>query len=364
MPLKPPYSYDLKTYRTPVFRTAIAMLDKDYDVTDDLGPLVEMHGVEAFLYFLQVNGLASIFHTHFSLIKNQIQDSDVLLDSLKTKSKTDAVRYLTQTSTLALMDKSFRAAGINYKVFKGAATRERVYPEPWIRPSADVDVLVAKDDKEKAIQVLVKAGMRYRPNAEVLSHEATLTYLKAAVDLHWDIMRPGRTRVDMTDALLSGVGDNRLMEPTKNLFVLLVQPAINKYVCSPEATLVKYLDLHLSLKSADFDPLELAHLLSTAGLKTAAWSTLFMLELLTHRQQAPELSQSLAPGRIQRNYIQHWVSQDLATRFYLNRMLMRAGLGLSLHDGALDAARATLQLLRFKLRDRSNVDRLAKLGNE
>lgn len=68
---------------------------------------------------------------------------------------------------------------------KGAVLRE-YYPEPWMRTSCDIDILVKKEDLQAAIDKLVQGGFQYE---ETQIHDAHL-YSESGVhlELHFDLM--------------------------------------------------------------------------------------------------------------------------------------------------------------------------------
>jgi hypothetical protein len=355
MPSEGMAHYDLHSYRAPVFRATLSILEKKTFSGTELSNLIEQHGRERFVSFLAQNSLASIFYAHLTDNPDQLREEQAIKEALRLQSLADAAKYLSQKSTLIKTHKVFEAANINYAVFKGAHVRESAYEHAWLRTTADIDVLVTKEDREGAIEALKHSGMQYHPNLEVLSHEATLTNHDTSVDLHWHIMRPGRTRIDMTENLLEGAElcpDYKGMSPTATLFVLLTHPAINKYVCSPDASLIKIIDLCLWLKREDIDYNQLYVLINTAGLKTAAWSTLLLICLMTGEPQQKNLLKKLQPNYLQRKYIQFWVSKDLPTRFYNHRWLMRTAFSLSLHDNVADMIRAVSQLVGYRVKSK------------
>ena len=313
-----PTHFDLFGYRAPAFRAALEILEKDSWPSTEVSELIGRHGLESFISFLTQNGLANVFYERLSKHSGDSKDEQHIKDALRPFALRDAARYLSQKGTLKKIHTAFEAAGIKYAVFKGAHVRESAYAEAWLRPTQDIDVLVEGKDKAAAIEALREAGMAYHPNPEVLSHEVTLSNADTSVDLHWHIMRPGRTRVDMTEYLLrEQVFDNGYwgMNPTATMFVLLTHPAINKYVCSPDAALIKLIDLCLWMKRPDIDQDELLSLINRAGLRTAAWSTLLLVKLMTNDQRYQALYEQLQPGYLQSRYIKSWISRDLPTRY-------------------------------------------------
>ena len=350
-----PTHFDLFGYRAPAFRAALEILEKDSWPSTEVSKLVGQHGLENFISFLTQHGLANIFYEGIPKHNGESKDEQDIKDALRPHALSDAARYLSQRGTLRKIHMAFEAAGIKYAVFKGAHVRESTYAEAWLRPTQDIDVLVEGKDKAAAIEALREAGMAYHPNPEVLSHEVTLSNADTSVDLHWHIMRPGRTRVDMTEYLLSDpvLADGyRGMNPTATMFVLLTHPAINKYVCSPDAALIKLIDLCLWMRRPDIDQDELPSLINRAGLRTAAWSTLLLVKLMTNDQRYQALYEQLQPGYLQGSYIKYWVSRDLPTRYYDHRYLMRTAFSLSLHDKLTDIIRAVGLLAGYRIESR------------
>lgn len=89
---------------------------------------------------------------------------------------------------------------IPYMPLKGSVIRD-LYPEPWLRTSCDIDILVSKDDLSKAIDALVdKAG--YKTDRKQQYHDVSL-YSPAGVhlELHFHI----KEEMDNIDGLLTMV---------------------------------------------------------------------------------------------------------------------------------------------------------------
>ena len=110
--------------------------------------------------------------------------------------------YLIHRDRLTLIREILEDANIPHAVYKGAHTREQLYEEPALRTAADIDVLVPDEKKMAVIKAFRKRDFSLYPLAETISHEVSLVKGKTSVDLHWDILRPGRTRVPMAESLL------------------------------------------------------------------------------------------------------------------------------------------------------------------
>jgi hypothetical protein len=90
--------------------------------------------------------------------------------------------------------------GISFIPLKGSVIRA-YYPEPWMRMSCDIDVLVHEEDLKRAIEVLVRT-LGYRADERVGYHDVSL-YSKSGVhlELHFHI----RENMEKVDGLLADV---------------------------------------------------------------------------------------------------------------------------------------------------------------
>jgi len=229
---------------------------------------------------------------------------------------------------------------------KGAHLREWVYSDPALRASVDVDVLISPIDRMKAIKALLDCGFTLEANAEIVSHEATLSRAGVHIDLHWDIMRPGRTRVPLCAEFLSRrVQRNGLwtLSDTDAVFLMLVHPAFTKYVCSPLMTLNRALDFVLLVQSQVVDWDGVIDLLEKTGTKTAAWAVLTWFVMVSpphiHDLVRPVIAR-IEPGSVRKRYLTYWLVKNLPTRFFEHPSLIKFGFTLPLHDTLPDVWRA------------------------
>ena len=66
------------------------------------------------------------------------------------------------------------------------------------------------------------------------------------------------------------------------LFILLLHPAFNKYICSKDAILVRLVDLHKFLNLFQIKWNIIIDLIQKGAVNTAAWSTLYWLSRFTN----------------------------------------------------------------------------------
>ncbi len=305
---------------------------------------LEGHGEDPFVEFLGRQGLAPAWH---ELIADNTEDPLISSQSrqvLRQEAIRAAQIYMAQKKALVEIGEILDRENLPHLFFKGSHLREIFGSRPATRTACDLDLLVDPGDRVAAMRALVAAGYRLEISATSVSHEASLTRGLVTVDIHWDILRPGRTRQPMTPALLKArkrYGDHWGPTPEHSLFLMLVHPVITKYATSPLSTINRLVDLLLGLESADVDWRTLEAILADSGLKTAAWIMLEWLRLTTGMEY-PRLQGALAPGLLRRRYLNRWLMADLSTRLGHHHNLIRVGFTLPAHDRASDALRATL----------------------
>lgn len=253
-----------------------------------------------------------------------------------------AAQAMAQSRPLADALAALEAAGIASFVFKGAMTRAAFYPDPGLRPATDIDLLVAPQARPRAIAALRDAG--FAPQGEASAHEATFARDGVDLDLHWDVLRPGRLRGAVAEAML----ERRrrlagLWAPAREdvAFLALVHPAFAKHVNSPHAGLIAIVDwrCQLALDAPDWDLL--ARRLDAAGAKAAAWSVARFYAASAPAAAAPaDFLARLAPGALRRLCLSRAFDAEAPTRLLGAPFALRAGLTLALHDRPADALRA------------------------
>ena len=296
-------------------------------------------GEPNFQDFLLEQGLAPLWDAAIGPHQVGLPLSTGLVERLRQARRRVAGHYLIQRERLCQIRDTLDRAGISHVTFKGADTRERYYEDPALRPAADIDILVAPQDRIAAIKALRRQGFAFHADPKNISHEASLVKKSTAIDLHWDIMRPGRTRVPMVASLLAtrlDCGRHWGISDEGNLFVMLVHPVFTKYATAPQASLVRLLDLVylLGTRAPDWD--RVCSWLAATGLKTGGWISLSWLHLLTGIEAEQAVRRRLQPGRLRVRYLQHWLEQNWPGRLLDHPLLVRAGFTLAAHDRPAD----------------------------
>jgi len=88
------------------------------------------------------------------------------------------------------------AAGVAPLLFKGAALAHTCYPESWLRPRVDTDLMIRDRDREIAADVFERRGFvrATRPTGSHVTHQCTYSSTSHGVrtqfDIHWKIADP------------------------------------------------------------------------------------------------------------------------------------------------------------------------------
>jgi hypothetical protein len=342
-----------KTY--PLHKVALAPLlplATEEDLKQSTTAAVAL-GEDTFTAFLHQQGLAPLWDERIEQYDSEPPLSTETCNALHQARLMGTGEYLIQRHILAQVKEILDEAKLPHAVFKGSHTRERYYNTPSLRPAVDIDVLVHFNDKMEVINVFESKGFEFYGVPENISHEACLTKRKTTIDLHWDIFRPGRTRKPMASTLLDtrkDFGSHWGMSDEATLFMMLVHPVFAKYTTTPQAALVRLLDLVYMLEKEELHWPQVIIWLEQAGVKTCGWITLTWLEMLTGYKVGNAITDSLKPGKRRRRYLRQWLDSDRSTRLLSKPLLVQLGFTLPAHDKASDAIRALWQAQRGRKR--------------
>lgn len=338
--------------RTPhvweLHRRALSLFHAHPLGSDRQSTLQWLRGAEsaARLDFLVHHGLAAWWADRLTVGSAVNDIPDGVSDALVLARRSAGALYLVQSAALSQLAAALERENVGYAVLKGVATREEAYPSPAIRTAGDIDLLVSPGALAAATQCITQLG--YVAQATDSAHEITFSRGQVDIDLHWDILRPGRTRRPLVGSLLAqrvrGAKFWRLSD-TDTVFMMLVHPAITKYVCSRHMGLNRVLDFLLFTQTRTIHWADVAQRLDEAGLETAAWCTLRWIQLLVPDATVSPVSfmAAIQPGKLRTAYLNYWIDHDLPGRL-LDRAnwLIQAAFTLPMHDTFADARQAFL----------------------
>ena len=304
-----------------------------------------LDGGPGFLDFVLAQDLGPLWHHRLQAAGLLERLPPATVEALRTARQVAAAGYLAHRWALAQVDELFSAQGIAYVVMKGVHVRECIYPDPALRSASDIDILIAPHDRRRAAQMLMDNGFTAQVLPKNISFEASFRKGPVDIDLHWSMLREGRTRIDLTAGFLArrqqthGVWG---LSDSDAVFMMLTHPAFGKYVCSPNMGLGRVADFMQWIQHKPVDWPAVRALLDAAGLKTAAWTMLGWFGMLGQ----PDVDRmmgawrdSLRPGPVRAAYLQRWLHHDLPTRWWPRERLLQLAFTLYLHDHPADMLR-------------------------
>ena len=321
-------------------------------------PLPDTIQEDTFVDFLIEQGLAGLWKDHLDQQATHLFTPENY-QRLRSTTLAQTSLYLAQTHCIQTIDRLFTAEQVDHVVFKGANYRDLLYSKPHLRYACDIDILIRPADKQKTMQLLQTAGFTPDFKAANLSHEASFNRSDGSIDLHWDIMRPGRTRIPLTGDIISQRQRHKdHWGPTAeySVFLLLVHPVFTKYATASQSTLNRLVDLLLFIDTQNVDWPKVLDILDKTGTKTAAWIMCHWLQLLTGRTPNDAFFSRITPPALKKRYLNWWITTNAPERFKKHPAIIQLGLTLAAHDRPTDAIRAGLTAVagRYKHRRMRN----------
>lgn len=142
----------------------------------------------------QRHGISPLLYYNLSSVENDTLVPDKAMKTLRGRYYATLARNMRLYDELHKVLESYRDAGINVIVLKGAALAENVYQDIGLRSFEDIDILVREDDLQKAKKVILAEGYTLNesisPEAFSEKYGCDLHYVKdIIIEIHWDIVR-------------------------------------------------------------------------------------------------------------------------------------------------------------------------------
>lgn len=140
-----------------------------------------------------------------ALIKNGLIENGEIKSQFQNQIVMAVYRYENLNYELGRICKILEETEIPFIPLKGSVIR-KFYPEPWMRTSCDIDILVHEEDLERAVAVLKEnLGYTYE-RKEKGSHDMQI-YSPSGVhlELHYTLLEEGR--LSKADKILSYIWD-------------------------------------------------------------------------------------------------------------------------------------------------------------
>ncbi|MBO5461968.1 MAG: nucleotidyltransferase family protein [Clostridia bacterium] len=137
-----------------------------------------------------LHDMAHIIST--TLDKYELLPEGEIAEKFREQELTAIYRYERLNFEYRKICETLENAEINFIPLKGAVLRE-LYPEPWMRTSCDIDILVRRDDLKKAESVLERE-LQYTKEY-VGTHDITLRSVNGvSTELHYDLVEDNRAK--------------------------------------------------------------------------------------------------------------------------------------------------------------------------
>jgi hypothetical protein len=148
--------------------------------------------------------------TAHALLKSGLLPQNDVSDKFQRKLFQAVHRFEKMDYELKRICKTLEEAGIDHVPLKGAVVRE-YYPEPWMRSSCDIDILIHETDLDTAERALTEK-LNYKKKVMVKYHDISLFSPSGVhLELHYSI----REHFDGMDSVLGTVWNHVSLCPDK-----------------------------------------------------------------------------------------------------------------------------------------------------
>ena len=187
-------------------------------------------------------------------------------DSVKQLCMNDMFLFAQRDLALEKICDCFEKSGIKYVLLKGSVLRD-LYPDPWMRTSCDVDVLIEENDLDRAVRELRdKVGFEYKYR---LYHDVSMTLSDVSLELHFSL----KEDVEGIDRILSEAWDHAALKSGSEQYVFSPEFQIFHVIAHMSYHFIRsgfgirsYLDLWLLKHRTRFDENSVRDMCERAGI--------------------------------------------------------------------------------------------------
>lgn len=231
----------------------------------------------------------------YSLDKSGLLDDSEISQSFKKQVYLSIYRQQLLDHETEKICSVLESEGIDHLALKGARMRS-LYPQPWMRTSCDIDILIKEGDLEKAIDSLVEK-LKYS-KGKMNYHDISL-FSESGVhlELHFNI----RENMKTIDPTLDKVWENScLTEGTKHryeqsteFFIFHNVAHMSYHFTHGGCGIRPFIDLYLIKNKLSFNEDNLRILLHECGLERFYESILELSEVWLGEQEHTEITNQM-----------------------------------------------------------------------
>jgi len=200
------------------------------------------------------------------------------------------VKWQQQEAEFLKITELFEKNAIRYIPLKGAVLRQ-FYPEPWMRTSCDIDILVQENELNRAVKLL-KEQLHYQLNKKT-EHDIMLVAPSGVqFELHYDFSEkevPVK-KIWETSVLAKGMYQYELLP---EWFLLYHFAHMAKHFVLGGCGIRSFIDLWFIRKHMSFNEEKLAQLLADCNLKKFSESIFKLLDAWIYDTSLTEIQEQL-----------------------------------------------------------------------
>ncbi len=213
----------------------------------------------------------------YAIEKNRIPlEQTELTKKLKKRHPIAVVRYEATNQTFCRVCEFFEAEHIQFIPLKGSVIRE-FYPEPWMRTSCDIDILVHEEDLGRAVKLLQEKYSFQSDNKRDFHDVSLFSENGTHLELHFNIME----NMKDVDTVLGKVwqyakpcsAGSYKYELDNEFLIYHILAHMSYHILNGGSGIRSFIDLYLLEKNLQYDEKTLCDICREGGLlafKTAA----------------------------------------------------------------------------------------------
>jgi len=275
-------------------------------------------------------------------------------------------------SRLTSILEAFESAGVPVIVLKGIHLSEDYYLDLGLRPMVDIDLLVPKEDSQRAGEILAKLGYSIPPNYDAtfaLKYRSHIPYVSDhrithSVEVHWTLTQDIRFNMKLDDVWASAESYEIDGIPCKVMSHCRLLP----YLCvhfthhlhyplgSFRPKLIWLYDIHLLISQGRFDWDDIAKTSRADRTGTALYVTLYLTKELLKTNIPDSILDELRPGHL-RCRLLHFLLDDssLHLRRFPNSKIACTLISELIIERMMDRLAFTVKFIGRELDQRSST---------